>query len=261
MGRLPLILSALALAISTASALATTLAVARRPPRLSAPAPVADLEGLEQQVALLTRQMEAVKVGLSMRAVAAAQGQAAAPTGAGSGQELPANLAALSALSARLAELEQQTQVARDRGILPLTPEAMAKATAAAVDRGAALRDRVMALRQLRPVNGREDGRTPEVALAMIELITAPQTPAEARADIIRNMKGVDHPALKEPLLAIVTKDTDSDTRREAVESLLPFYSDPQVHATINHLKDSEADPKVSREAVRRLAEWEARRR
>jgi hypothetical protein len=258
MGRLPLILSALALAISTASAVATTWVVARRPPRLSAPAPLADLEGLEQQVALLTRQMEAVKVGLSMRAVAAAQGQAAAPPGPGSGQELPANLAAL---SARLAELEQQTQVARDRGILPLTPEAMAKAIAAAVDRGAALRDRVMALRQLRPVNGREDGRTPEVALAMIELITAPQTPAEARADIIRNMKGVDHPALKEPLLAIVTKDTDSDTRREAVESLLPFYSDPQVHATINHLKDSEADPKVSREAVRRLAEWEARRR
>jgi hypothetical protein len=258
MGRLPLVLSALALAISTASAVATTWAVARRPPRLGAPAPVADLEGLEQQVALLTRQMDAVKVGLSMRAVAAAQGQAAAPTGAGSGQELPANLAAL---SARLAELEQQTQVARDRGILPLTPEAMAKAIAAAVDRGAALRDRVMALRQLRPVNGREDGRTPEVALAMIELITAPQTPAEARADIIRNMKGVDHPALKEPLLAIVTKDTDSNTRREAVESLLPFYSDPQVHATINHLKDSEADPKVSREAVRRLAEWEARRR
>ena len=259
MNRSTLVISLLALGLSMG---AVTLGVwnrVSRPPRSAAAALPADVTALEQKVDLLTRQMEAVKVGLSVRALAEARpGPGGTPAPA---PELPASL---TALSQRLAELEQQTQVARERGMLPgpLSADAFAAATNRVLDRNAPLRDRVRALRQLRPVDGRADGRTPEVTTAMIELLQSPGTPPEGREEIVRNIEGVDLPALKDPLLAIAAgKNDDSDTRSEAVESLQPFYSDPQVFATITRLKESDPDPKVRHEADRRLREWQERRR
>lgn len=116
--------------------------------------------------------------------------------------------------------------------------------------------ERLQALRELR---GR-DGRSREVALAMLELIETPDLDPGTRADIIRNLDGVDFPELKDPLLRVLANDTHPETRAETVETLQPFYGDPAVHAAVAHVRDNDQDVRVRREALERLAQYEEER-
>lgn len=248
MNRIAVIVSVLALGISVLAVFLGTRPAAR--PR---PAEV-DVERLESQVAVLTRQMDALKVGLSMKAVASAR---PAADGAAVADPVGSNL---SAIAQRLAELEKQTEAARERGILPgpLAPATLAKVTATVLDRNAPWPDRVRALRLLRPRDGRNDERTPPVVDAMIEALKTPDLPEGVRERIIRDLEWVNHPPLKDPLVAILNSDRHPAIRAEAIESLMPFYNDPQVQALVGKMKESDPDPAVRREAEKRLAEWRA---
>jgi outer membrane murein-binding lipoprotein Lpp len=254
-------LGALALVVSLAafglSAVAAVKAF-RKPPLTGTKGTVAasDVEELSQQVAVLRRQMEALRTGLAARS--------AAPAGPGGQPPTTEPLAAsLAGLAQRLGELEQRAQSLGGAGLVPvpLSPEQLARATSIAVDASARVADRVAALRALRPLGGRTDGRTPEVTRAMAELIAAADTPARLRADIIRQLEWVDHPHLKTPLTTVLANDPDPETRAEAVETLQSFYGDPEVQALVNRIKESDPDPRVRREAERRLADWKAGRR
>jgi hypothetical protein len=122
-----------------------------------------------------------------------------------------------------------------------------------ALDRQRSPDERLQALRQLRS----RDGRSREVALAMLELIESPDLEPRTRADIIRNLDGVDFPELKEPLLRILASDTHPETRSETVETLQPFYGDPAVHAAVANVRDNDQDLRVRMEALERLMQYE----
>lgn len=255
MNRLAVILSTVALLVSGLAAFGSWRSPRHGSPQPDGPDNGAELEDLRRRVSLLGRQMEALKIGLAVRSVSLARGSD--PATANPSGDLGTNLGAL---SQRLAELEQQTEAARRMGMLPgpLSPAEFAKATTTALDRHADVGQRVAALGLLRPVKGRVDGRTPEVTTAMIELVESPDTSPKHRADIIRQLSEVDHPALKNPLVAALSRDADGDTRREAVETLKPFFGDPEVFALVTRLKGSDPDPHVRFEAERRLGEWQA---
>jgi hypothetical protein len=122
-----------------------------------------------------------------------------------------------------------------------------------ALDRRRTPEERLMALRELR---GR-DGRSHEVVLGLLELIETPDLDPRRRADIIRNLDGVDFPELKDPLLRILANDTHSETRSETIETLQPFYGDPEVHAAVAKVRDSDADIRVRMEALERMMQYE----
>lgn len=113
--------------------------------------------------------------------------------------------------------------------------------------------ERLQALRELRF----RDGRSLEVALSMIELLEMPDLDARMRADIIRNLDGVELPELKEPLLRILASDRHPETRAETVETLQPFYGDPAVHAAVANVRDNDENVRVRMEALERLAQYE----
>ncbi len=131
----------------------------------------------------------------------------------------------------------------------------VSKGQAIAVDRSMSARDRLAALRELRS----RGGRSKEVTQAMIDLIRDPALDSRVRADIIRNLSGVDFPELKQTLLTVLQNDTDSETRSETVETLQVFYGDPAVHAAVVQVRDHDADAEVNAEAARRLAQYEDR--
>ena len=122
-----------------------------------------------------------------------------------------------------------------------------------ALDRQRSPDERLKALRELRS----RDGRSREVALAMLELIESPDLDPRTRADIIRNLDGVDFPELKDPLLRILANDTHPETRSETVETLQPFYGDGAVHAAVANVRDNDQDLRVRMEALERLMQYE----
>lgn len=124
---------------------------------------------------------------------------------------------------------------------------------AIAVDRSLSLEERLAALRNLRS----RDGRSREVTLAMIELIQDPGVDTRIRADIIRNLHGVDIEELKQPLLTVLETDAESEVRSETVETLDVFYADPAVFRAVAHVRDNDPNPRIRAEATQRLLRYQ----
>jgi hypothetical protein len=258
------VVATLALAVSSAAALASWKA---RPARAPAGETAGDpdelrgrLEELDGRVSVLARQVDLLKAGLSVRAVAQARGGALQ---GGSGGTDQVNAAQVVALQLRLEELERIAagyirKQAEKAEAAPPSPAALAEAAQKVLDRNAPAEERRAALSLLRPRDGRPDGRTPEVTTAMLELVHSPSTPSRLRARIVSDLEGVTHPFLKEPLTTLLTRDTDADTREQAVEALRGFYDDAEVRSLITRVKDTDPDRKVRSEAEKRLARWAA---
>ena len=113
--------------------------------------------------------------------------------------------------------------------------------------------ERLQALRELRF----RDGRSREVVLPMLELIETPDLDPRMRADIIRNLDGVEIPELKDSLLRILESDRHPETRAEAIETLQVFYGDPGVHAAVANVRDHDENVRVRMEALERLLRYE----
>jgi HEAT repeat protein len=238
--------SSTAVAVSWTHRRATSLA--------PAVAPVADADDVERRVTALERQIALLRVGVAAR-TADSKG---APMATVAGTIPPAEVADL---AQRLARLEQlaATIEASHAGGRRLTPEAMAAATRTVLDRQASAEDRAAALTLLRPNDGRSDGRTHEVVAAALEVIQAPETSPKLRAGMIRDLDRLNDPALKDPLVGILSRDTDGRTRREVVETLAGFYDDPHVRSLIERLKDTDPEPQVRAQAMKQLGRWQAR--
>lgn len=164
-------------------------------------------------------------------------------------------------LVARLEEVATQLEEvgSRSQGVLvagrPVveTEEERARTVAEsqgiATDRTVPSVERLAALRQLR---GR-GGRSHEVTLAMIELIQDPSIDGRTRADIIRNLHGVDFEELKQPLVNVLESDGSAEVRSETIETLDVFYDDPAVFQAVAHVRDNDPDFRVRMEATQRL--------
>jgi hypothetical protein len=244
------------LAVSLLALAGSSLAVAvswRRAPSMLPVAPASESEDVERRLTALERRVDLLRVGVAARATEPTRG---APTPAAGTTAAPE----ATDLGQRLARLEQlAANIQASHGGGRLTPEAMAAATRTVLDRQASAEDRAAALTQLRPNDGRSDGRTHEVVMAALEVIQAPDTSAKLRAGMIRDLDRLDDPSLKDPLVGILSRDTDGRTRREAVESLAGFYDDPHVRSLIERLKDTDPDPQVRAQAMKQLGRWLAR--
>jgi HEAT repeat protein len=251
-----LIVSLLALAGSSV-AVATSWGARRRATSTpTAGPPSGDVEDVERRVRALERQVEILRVAVAARAVALGR---AAPPPTTSAAPIPAD--AMADLDHRLVRLEQlasQIQASHSGGH-PLSPEAMAAATRTVLDRHLSTDERAAALNQLRPIDGRSDGRTHEVVTAALELIQAPETAPKVRAGMIRDLDRLKDPVLKDPLMGILSQDGDGRTRREVVETLAVFYDDEQVRSQIERLKDTDPEPQVRAQAIKQLGRWKAR--
>jgi hypothetical protein len=165
-------------------------------------------------------------------------------------------------LKARLLEFEEKANrpqvVLPASGQPPETEEARRQVVAVnqpiAIDPARSTRERLEALRNLRF----RDGRSREVTQAMIELIQDPGLDPRTRADIIRNLHGVDFPELKPVLLQVLASDTHVETRSETVETLEPYYGDPAVRGAVTRVGESDPDLRVRAEALRRLGQYDA---
>jgi HEAT repeat protein len=76
---------------------------------------------------------------------------------------------------------------------------------------------------------------------------------------MVRDLDRLKDPSLKDPLVAILSRDADGRTRREAVETLAVFYDDPQVRGLVERLKDTDPEPEVRDQAVKQLGRWQSR--
>jgi hypothetical protein len=205
-----------------------------------------ELAGLRRQVAAAESRLEAL----------AAPGASDTP---GATSVVDGKLERLAGeIEERLARLEAERRAAAP--VIPSsteTPEErqalVEKNQAAAADRSLPPGTRVQALRGLRF----REGRSRDVTLAMLELVQDPGLEPAVRADIIRNLDGVDFPELQHVLLEVLRSDADPETRAEAVESLQIFYGDPAVREVVTGVRDRDPDPRVRAEAVKRLLHYE----
>jgi HEAT repeats len=112
--------------------------------------------------------------------------------------------------------------------------------------------DALLALRKSR------DGRTEEVARVALELAQDQAVAPPLRAEALRHLSRLDYPSMKEPLLGILTRERDSNTRTEAVELLQRFLDDPGIKTALQAAQN-DPDRRVRDEARRRLADWESK--
>jgi hypothetical protein len=255
--RTTLIVALLALAGSSVAVATTWRSQRRTTSTAAAAAPAGDLEDMERRVAGLERQVELLRLSAATRAAVAARPATVGAT-VGAGSTPAPEVADLGQRLGRLEQLAASIQTSRGGG-RPLSPEAMAAATRTVLDRQQSAEERAAALTLLRPNDGRADGRTHEVVTAALELLQRSELSPRLRAGMIRDLDKLKDPVLKDPLVAILSRDGDGRTRREAVETLAVFYDDPQVRGLVERLRDSDPEPEVRAQAIKQLGRWQAR--
>lgn len=137
----------------------------------------------------------------------------------------------------------------------PPVPAPTEEARRTFLDRGRPASERVDALLNLRKLR---DGRNEEVARAALDLAQDASVAAPLRRDALRHLSRLDYPSMKDPLIGILTRERDSNTRTEAVELLQRFLDDPAVKTALQAAKN-DPDRRVREEARQRLADWESR--
>jgi hypothetical protein len=268
------VVTAIVLSMSTLAALLAGMAWLDRRPAAEA----ASLRRIEDRLAALAEGLDRsgeVLAALARRvdglAAAGPRGEGAADASSGaseagdaaSGKAEPVR-AIVERLEGIAAKLEHASAAqpaliggSGQPGIVMETPEDRARIVEEnrpiAMDPGRPFPDRLEALRHLRS----RDGRSREVVHAMMELIETPDLDPRMRADIIRNLDGVDFPELKEPLLRILATDPHVETLSETIETLQAFYGDPAVHAAVVHVRDNAENIRVRMEALERLSQYD----
>jgi hypothetical protein len=124
------------------------------------------------------------------------------------------------------------------------------------LDRSRPASERVDALLALRKSR---DGRTEEVARAAIDLAQDQTVSPPLRREALRHLSRLDYPSMKDPLLGILTRERDPNTRTEAIELLQGFLDDPTIKTALQAAQN-DPDRRVRDEARQRLADWESKR-
>ncbi|KAF0245705.1 MAG: hypothetical protein FD180_1369 [Planctomycetota bacterium] len=132
----------------------------------------------------------------------------------------------------------------------PLTPEQVANLQKQAMDGTLDAAGRVEALQQLRKRTA--SGRTPEVVRSMLGLL---ETSADAgvRADICKQLKGVDMAEAREAMLRRLREDKDRKVREEAAETLEAWKDDAGVRAELEVAAKGDEDADVRKKAAKSL--------
>ncbi|HLU48972.1 MAG TPA: hypothetical protein VK116_12845, partial [Planctomycetota bacterium] len=209
-----------------------------------------DVAGLADAFGRLDERLDTIDGRIAE--LLARSGEPTTPTGAGAGSEAGqvADERALERLDALVSRLEalsagQPVTGARFGAPQAESPEEsqaiVEEMQAVAIDPTPVPQERLQALRELRA----RDGRSREVTLAMIELVESPDIAPRLRADIVRNLHGVEFAELKAPLLRILESDPHTETKSETIESLEPFYGDADVRAAVERVRDSDPDPRL----------------
>jgi len=139
-----------------------------------------------------------------------------------------------------------------ERGQIPLSNERLAGLVGKFADPGAKDSDRLQTLRQLR----RSNGLTEEVAgVAAAWLSTLTNSGVQRAA--LEQLRGVSHPALREPFLQMAVSSPDGNVRERAVANLGRFLNDPQVENQLWASLQNDPDPEVREEAREAIVEGE----
>lgn len=70
------------------------------------------------------------------------------------------------------------------------------------------------------------------------------------RADIFKQLSGMDDPAIKPPLLTALRGDQSAKVREHAAEALASFQTDPSVRAALQAAVQGDPDEKVQKKAL-----------
>ncbi len=116
--------------------------------------------------------------------------------------------------------------------------------------------ERASALKKMRA--RAPQARTIEVARAMIDLLRTCDD-ATVRAEICRQLFGVDYPEVGAEMMARLRTDSDERTREEAAETLEHFGDDPGVLQALEYAKEHDESEGVREQAVKTLAEIRSR--
>ncbi len=164
----------------------------------------------------------------------------------------------ISELGERLAYLEagmKQWLVFQQKmmleGEIEASPELVAAMKQQVLNPNASEADRLQALRILR----RNDERSPEVVASMIQMASTTESP-RVRADIFRQMEGVEDPAFGQTLLQFAANDPNAMVREEAVESMEAFVSDPRYLEALTLIAEQDASDEVRVEAYEVLGRY-----
>ena len=137
-------------------------------------------------------------------------------------------------------------RVNRYRSRLRFSGTDTATIQAIAVDPGREAHERLGALRALRSVHDPE-GRSDEVVVGLLTLLR--HEDPFVRADVFRQLDGVETPELEAPLLAALRDDASWHVRSEAAETLASFAGTDHVQAALLESYQSDPNPSVRREA------------
>ncbi|MCC6737755.1 MAG: HEAT repeat domain-containing protein [Planctomycetia bacterium] len=173
----------------------------------------------------------------------------------------PPDDARLNALSERIDRLEEKLQELDRRSREPKNRAGDETVDAAALeavilDRVRTPAERVAALKKMRL--RAPQARTIEVARAMIDLLRTCED-ATVRAEICRQLFGLDYPEIGEAMLTRLRTDSDEKTREEAAETLETFGDEPGVMQALEYAKEHDESAAVREQAVKTIAEIRAR--
>jgi HEAT repeat protein len=110
-----------------------------------------------------------------------------------------------------------------------------------------------MAMRALRESNT----QAPEVITEMANLAQSSTDPV-TRARLFQAFDGINDPNLM-PTLVHGLQDPNPVVRENAADALGSFASDPRIQEWLNHVIQTDADPRVKREAMQALEQSQRR--
>jgi HEAT repeat protein len=134
-----------------------------------------------------------------------------------------------------------------------LSPQRVDQLRAKALSSDATLDERLMAMRALRESNT----QAPEVITEMANLAQSSTDPV-TRARLFQAFDGINDPNLM-PTLVHGLQDPNPVVRENAADALGSFASDPRIQEWLNHVIQTDADPRVKREAMQALEQSQRR--
>jgi hypothetical protein len=244
---LPLILSAAALilcivALADRSAPSTALATASG-------AEDRQIRELSDRLAELRAKLE--RVGSDPRGVSDRQPvRESAREQETATAELQKRVAALEAAVAALRRPPDSRQLAAQ----PAPAEDLTAAQRKILDPRASDRDKIAALKALRGrrIDG-QDALSHDVVVALLGVLDHAED-ADTRTDVIRNLHGVNDPALRDSMLRSLTSDPSPQVRGKAAEDINTFLPDVAVEAALRSAADFDSDDGVRASALNTLA-------
>lgn len=129
----------------------------------------------------------------------------------------------------------------------PATPERVQEWSSKALSTDASLEERLLSLRALREA----DAVTPEVIAGMADLAQNSNDPV-TRAKLFQAFDGINDPGLMAPLVYGL-QDPNPVVRENAADALGSYSADPRIREWLNHVIQTDADPRVKREAFSAL--------